>query len=357
MLPSSETVAVLLPNLELNGEVLLLSNARRFELLKRLWGARQPAFMLKGSVERVRRRFGVDSQGSLHLHITNSGLALLFGTKRGKAVAVHAAFSHDRQRLIRQLSAGARIGAEALPGYVPVIIDNGPDHITMERAEGHATMPWGRSEDDLQASILMAFEPLRQMHSHRNPVCTPDSDYMEALDRFVQRHRYRTELSAALRGLEPWDRSRLGSVTVHGDYWLNNILSSGNRVTAILDWDRARRNGCPGFDALHLGFMSYAMWADKYVSEMLVSVWTDKWEYPWLAQYTKRIAETFAMSPSDLQATAALLWLSYFYYEADVQPTAEWYQQMIEPVYRALSSSDAVSAGCTSHRMTFTDEN
>jgi aminoglycoside phosphotransferase (APT) family kinase protein len=203
----------------------------------------------------------------------------------------------------------------------------------------------------------MAFEPLRKLHSRRNRFRTSDDDYVTALNRFVQRHPYRTELSAALRVFENWNRSAFGSVTVHGDYWLDNILGSGDRITGILDWDRARRNGLPAFDALHLGFMSYAMWANKYVSELLAALWTDKWEYRWLAQYAKYIGEAFAMSMADLQGAAALLWLSYFYHEADVVPPAEWYGHMIEPVFRALSAGHVASAAYSSSRVTSTYEN
>lgn len=352
MVPFRKAVIVLLPNLELDGEVLLLGHAGMLQLLRHLLRTRQPAFVLKGSLEGVGQQFGVDPQRNFHLHITNSGLALLFGNKDGKAVAVHAALSHDRARLIHQLCVGTAIGAEALPEYVPTIVYQGVDHIATKRMEGRALMPWGKSEKDLQAAILIAFEPLRQLYSQRNPFRTPDSDYISVLGRFVQRHQYRKELSIALDVVEHLDRSELGSVTVHGDYWLNNILGLPNRVSGILDWDRARRDGSPAFDALHLGFMSYAMWADKYVSELLASLWTGSWEYPWLEQYTKRIAETFAMSLSDLQGAAALLWLSYFYHEADVDPPAEWYVRMIEPVCHALSSGGAANSAPTSQRMT-----
>ncbi len=353
MVPFRKTVVVLLPNLEVDGEVLLLGNAGVFQLLRRLLRTRQPAFVLNGSLETVGREFGVDPQHNFQLHITSSGLVLLFGTTCGKAVAVHAAITDDRRRLIHQLCFGTAVGAEALPEYVPAIIDQRADRIVTARMEGHSLMPWGKSEKDLQAAILMAFEPLRQLHSRRNPGRVPDSDYIRDLGRFVQRHQYRSELSTALRLFEHWNRSGLGSVTVHGDFWLNNLLGSRNRVTGILDWDRARRNGSPAFDALHLGFMSYAMWADKYVADFLVSLWTDKWEYPWLAQYTRRIAEMFAMSMSDLQGTAALLWLSYFYHEADVHPTGEWYRHMIEPICRALSARCVANSARTFQRMTF----
>ena len=352
IVPFRKNVIVLLPNLELDGEILLLGRAGALQLLRCILGTRQPAFVFKGSLERVGEQFGLDRQDNFRLHITSSGLALLFGNKSGKAVAVHAALSLDRRRLIKQLCIGTAIGAEALPEYVPAIVEQGSDHIATRRIEGHALMPWGKSEKDLQAAILMAFEPLRQLHSRRNPSRTPDSDYIRVLSRFVQRHQYRNELSIALDVVEHWDRFGLGSVTVHGDYWLNNVIGLSNRVSGILDWDRARRDGSPAFDALHLGFMSYAMWADKYVSELLASLWTGSWEYPWLEQYTKRIAETFAMSLSALQGAAALLWLSYFYHEADVAPPAEWYVRMIEPVCRALSSRGTANSAPTSQRMT-----
>lgn len=342
-MPPCNAVVVLPPNLELDGEVSLLCRPTLLKLLGRMLEARQPAFVLKGSLERVRKQFRVDPQQTFQLHITRSGLVLLFGTTRGKSVAVHAALDHERRKLIDQLCVGIGIGAEALPDFVPAVIDKDADRITTERIEGRALMPWGASEKTLQAAILIAFEPLRHLHSQRNHACMPDDHYVKALTRFVERHQYRSDLATALHVVEHWNRSGLGSVTVHGDYWLNNVIGSTNRVTGIVDWDRARRNACPAFDALHLGFMSYAMWADKYVSELLASLWTDNWEYPWLSQYAKHIAATFAMSISDLQGAAALLWLSYFYHAADMGPPAAWYGYMIEPVCRALSSTRAAA--------------
>lgn len=341
MIPFRQSVAVLLPNVDVNGEVLLKRNPGLFELSIRSLARGRPAFVLRGSLDGVCHYFGVDDHHAIPVRITTNGLVLLFGTKNGKSVAVHAALSPDQTALIHHLHVGASLGFEVLPEYAPRIIETAAHRIAVERIQGHSLMPWGASEEELQEAILAALEPLKTLHYRRNPLQTPDEQYVGLLRGFVGRHKYRNELSAALQILEGWDRSAVGSVAVHGDYWLNNVLGLENRVTGIVDWDRARRNGCPGFDALHLGFMSYAMWGDKYVSELLSSLWTNEWPYPWLAHYTKLIRDTFMMNMSDIRALGSMLWLSYFYHHANLEPRVEWHRRMVEPVSRALSSASA----------------
>lgn len=62
----------------------------------------------------------------------------------------------------------------------------------------------------------------------------PDENYAQLLRAFVEAHQHRNQLSSALQVLNDWDRSALPSVPVHGDYWLNNVLGSQNRVTGIM---------------------------------------------------------------------------------------------------------------------------
>ena len=339
IVPFRQSVAVLMPNIELDGEMLLKRDAGLVEVAVRSLARRRPAFVLTGSLHGICRYFGVDNYNdTIPVRITNSGLVLLLGTKRGKSVAVHAAVGPHQAKLIHQLWLGTSLGAEALPEYVPAILENTANRMTAERVQGRSLMPWGGSEKELQAAILGALEPLKTLYARRNPLQTPDEEYVRLLHGFVEGHKHRNELNAGLHILEHWDRFGLGSVTVHGDYWLNNLLALDDRLTGVVDWDRARRDGCPAFDALHLGFMSYAMWADKYVSELLASLWTNQWPYPWLGHYTKLIQDMFMVSISDIQALASMLWLSYFYHHADREPRAEWCRQMIEPVCRALSS-------------------
>ena len=344
MIPFRPSVAVLLPNVDLNGEMLLKRDAGLFDVSLRSLARRRPAFVLSGSLDGVCQYFGVDPDHTIPVRITTNGLVLLFGTKAGQPVAVHAALSPGQTRSIHQLCARTRLAAEVLPEYAPTIIEMTAHRMVVGRIEGQSLMPWGGSEEDLQTAILAALESLETLYARRNQLQTPDEEYVQLLRVFVEGHQHRNELNAALEVLDTWDRSGLGSVAVHGDYWLNNVLGSASRVTGIVDWDRARPNGCPAFDALHLGFMSYAMWADKYVSELLASVWTNEWPYAWLAYYTELVRETFMLSTPDMQGVASLLWLSYFYHHAAREPEAEWNRNMIEPVWHALSSASAVGA-------------
>jgi hypothetical protein len=339
IVPFRQSVAVLLPNIDLDGEMLLKRGAGVFELSVGSLARRRPAFVLTGSLDGVYQFFGIDHHHAIRVRVTTNGLVLLFGTKHGRPVAVHAAFSPHQERFIHQLWLGTKLGANALPEYAPAIVEKTANRMTVEHIQGRSLMRWGGSERELQAAILVALEPLKTLHAQRNLLLTPDEKYVRSLQGFVEGHKHRTELSMALHVLEDWDPSALGSVTVHGDYWLNNVLGFEDRVTGIVDWDRARRNGCPGFDALHLGFMSYAMWANKYVSDLLASLWTNEWPYPWLAHYTNLICDMFTVSRSDIQALATMLWLSYLYHHSDREPRAEWDRRMIEPVWRALSSA------------------
>lgn len=63
------------------------------------------------------------------------------------------------------------------------------------------------------------------------------------------------EHAAALRDVAAaaarWGRS-LEPVLVHGDLWLNNVFTEGDRLTAVFDWDTWHPAGLPGTDILNL---------------------------------------------------------------------------------------------------------
>lgn len=47
-------------------------------------------------------------------------------------------------------------------------------------------------------------------------------------------------------------RDGLPAVAVHGDFWTGNLLTSGRRLTGVVDWDAFRSSGPAGVDLLHL---------------------------------------------------------------------------------------------------------
>jgi hypothetical protein len=256
-------------------------------------------------------------------------------------VAVHKALSPDCERSIQNLFSGLKTGSEFLPDLVPGIIEFRADKLTTKLIQGRSLMPQGGPESQLQTAIMDGLKPLGILHCQGNAKITPDQPFLAVLSNFVKKHERAADLGKALAVLDGWDWSGVRSVTVHGDYWLNNLLVSERGISGVVDWDRSRRNGCAALDALHLGFMSYAMWADKYVSEMLAPLWTGRWEYAWLADYSRLICDMFSVTYTELQRIAALLWLSYFYYADDGSDRTEWNEKMIEPVSKAIAGASA----------------
>ena len=63
--------------------------------------------------------------------------------------------------------------------------------------------------------------------------------------------------------------------TVHGDYWLGNILllpeGEGVEVTGIVDWENARRVGLPDCDFIHLWLTSQPSELGRTVQRAVLS--------------------------------------------------------------------------------------
>jgi len=341
LLSSGQMVGVLPQKLDLAGEIVLRQNPGVFEVLVRSLIQKRPAFVVRGNLSKVSGFFGLDPASALSMRITATGLLLAFGKVNGAPAAVHASMTESGKGLIQKLCAGATVGGHALPEFAPGILERGDMRIAMTLMDGKSAMPpAGASEEALQHAIIAALRPLEMIHAKGNSM-TPDKEFVTMLARFSRLHPRRDDLTLGLAFLDGWDRSQVRSVTVHGDYWLNNLLVSDNKICAVIDWDRARSHGCAALDALHLGFMSYAMWADVYVSDMLASLWTGQWPYPWLAKYSQFICEMFGVTSADLQHIAAVLWLSYFYYADDDADRTEWYRKMAEPICKAITMASA----------------
>jgi hypothetical protein len=181
----------------------------------------------------------------------------------------------------------------------------------------------------MQRAIVAALDPLVAI-AHCSSSAVPDCALIASLHTFVARHERASTLEPLLERACALDFSRLAAGLVHGDYWLNNLLFDHGRVTGIIDWDMARAGGCVALDALHLGLMTYSMWANRPVSETLACIWTGQWRFPWLGVYLDIVAERFGLRYSDIEGLAALLWLWYLYQKEN--PSAEWQRQIFDPL-------------------------
>ena len=341
------SVAVLPNKLNVGAQTIVLTESPSIrEVLLTSLRRRRPAFVLPGTLAPVCQYFGVDEDLALTLRCSSSGLAICFGHCHGRDVVVHASMNGDAKWVRRQVD-GAKIGREVLGNLVPEVIDAQPGRLTTAKMPGHPNSPWNLTEPQLQAGIIAALEPLKRIYDVGHCTGHADHELLEDLCSYVRRSPYQALLQPELDLLQQWDRKQIRSVVVHGDYWLNNILFSDEHVTAVLDWDRSRLEGCAGIDALHLGFMSYAMWSNVPVSELLIDIFTERWRFPWLSSYCKLVREMFSLDGNDFKHLAILLWLSYFPFYDDqhreearahhsAQQSLNWYLQMISPMSEVL---------------------
>lgn len=341
------SVAVLPNKLNVGAQTIVLTESPSLhEVLLTSLRRRRPAFVLPGTLAPLCRYFGVDEDSVLTLRCSSSGLAICFGHRHGRNVVVHASMNGDAKWVCRQVD-GARIGREVLGQLVPEVIEAQPGRLMTAKMPGDRRTPWSLTEPQLQAGITAALEPLKRIYDLGHCTGHADHELIEDLCSYVRRSPYQAQLQLELDLLRQWDRKQVRSVAVHGDYWLNNILFTDEHITAVLDWDRSRLEGCAGIDALHLGFMSYAMWSDVPVSELLIGIFTGRWRFPWLSSYCGLVRDMFSLDGNDLKHLAILLWLSYFPFYDDLHPeearaqhsaqqSLDWYTQMISPMSEVL---------------------
>lgn len=91
-----------------------------------------------------------------------------------------------------------------------------------------------RADDRLVEQWVDA--PLGEVIAHRGP----------PLREAARLRRLQDELHAELAG------RTVAVAAVHGDYWLGNVLFSGDRPSGVVDWDAAGARELPVIDLLHL---------------------------------------------------------------------------------------------------------
>jgi hypothetical protein len=96
----------------------------------------------------------------------------------------------------------------------------------------------------------------------------------------------------------------------HGDLWEANLLTDGDRLTGIVDWDTWHPAGVPGTDLLHLFATQMRLKSKKEMGE----VWLDRpWLNPEFAEVSRRYWTSVGIDPTPdvLEAIGFAWWASY----------------------------------------------
>ncbi len=104
----------------------------------------------------------------------------------------------------------------------------------------------------------------------------------------------------------------------HGDYWAGNILFEPDlKVAAIVDWEGARQDAPPGFDAYYLALTSRTLLTGQDMGQivrgMLRNPRLTSEENNWMAAPGHQLASTtsWANTPAAIHAMTGLAWLHH----------------------------------------------
>jgi len=125
---------------------------------------------------------------------------------------------------------------------------------------------------------------------------------------------FNSALRPAADSLLEWhSSSKLPADLTHGDFWLGNILWTGEKITGIVDWEWGRTDGMRILDILHLVLMSRAISHGTSVIHYFHQVWKDDITEPDLAERLGNLCRRFHMDRDGLKFLALLLWFDYLH--------------------------------------------
>jgi len=293
-----------------------------------------PAFVLKGNLKHVTDFFRLDSSHHVRVILANSGLFVCFGSLDGRDVVAYATGFQQYRCSIEHHFTGIGIGRKALGSLAPEIILRDVDRMIVSHLPGTPVRCKNLTESALQNAIMTGLGPLLQIYSESS-VRRPEVDQplIANVLNFLENNPHSARIPGACDYLRQWDRTNVAAVPIHGDYWADNLLLQNDQVSGVVDWDRSRELGCAGYDALTMGFMSYAMWGKVYLSDVLSEIWRPKeqWRYPWLYDYTETIRNAFSLTQDDVKGEAILLWMTTLMFNKDNHD-----QGFIDAMYRPI---------------------
>jgi thiamine kinase-like enzyme len=151
---------------------------------------------------------------------------------------------------------------------------------------------------------------------------------------------YQESLIPVTDALLEWcETTRIPVDLTHGDFWLGNVLFSGDNVTGIIDWEWAQKDGFVLVDALHMLLMSTADANGGRVVHYLRQLWADEISDAALQERIVKLRIQSGMDKEDLKFIALLLWSGILWQKAmrGRVPSSQWLEDMIPRTIPAVT--------------------
>jgi prepilin-type processing-associated H-X9-DG protein len=292
------------------------------------------AYVMRGArVERLNGRLGLDGVVIPELYLADADVLVVFGSRNAAPVVAHVSADVERLQRYQRLAGLAQrvLATHGMSAIVPAVLEQrsalGWHILVQQRLKGRKVLASDLSPESLEAHVEAALKPLRALASGGALVPTgADTELIDSTLSGLARHREISDLvKAPLEALTGWQgRWTLPAILVHGDYCFANILfadGSEPTVSAVLDWERARLNACPGFDGLYLVVFSYAHWRGIAEMQVLCSLWSNSFE-PQLERLVGKVQAALGLTAEDLRFAALAIWLRHLHQHAP--DMAEW---------------------------------
>lgn len=181
---------------------------------------------------------------------------------------------------------------------------------------GERTKPKSNPGSEFTILLLEAAKPLIEIHratakTDVDPELTLLAQIRQDLSKLRVSSERRECLIWALNRVEQWIHGRKPkAVYVHGDYGVHNLLfDSVERISAIVDWEWARANGCAGYDAVHMGILAAAGQFNHDIALVVASVVGGKGTPRALLDYFDCILPELDLVSDDAKTLALFVWL------------------------------------------------
>jgi aminoglycoside phosphotransferase (APT) family kinase protein len=239
---------------------------------------------------------------------------------------------HAESRALAALHADDRIGdwRRLMPRPRATGTLHGRRYRVESALPGRVVLDHVRDRAEMSRLVDAAAETIHELHRRTTAAVNADDLLVE---RWIDGHvrdltahsHFPARVVAQLRGVQAELHAAVNGrafsvATVHGDYWLGNVLFSGGRPSGVVDWDASGSGELPAIDVLHL-----LLYTRRLVSgQELGRIVSDQlFGGAWTQQERRLLAAHGWRGDGSLPDRAALLlyWLRHVAHHARQEPS------------------------------------
>ena len=306
-----------------------------------LLGARRPFFVVSGTdpAGSIADVTGCDPTPAPRLRLSTHCVVVIMANWCGAPAVLHyAACDNAIDELERQANGlGIASSDQQIQHLVPRLLahenlENGAAVLVQSRIPaGPYEFSWRRI--DAATDLWLSRKPGREYGGGAWV-----SQRLAQLCAFLP--HYQESLISVTDALLEWcETKRIPGDITHGDFWLGNVLFSGDNVTGIIDWEWAQRDGFVLVDALHMLLMSAAEANGGSVAHYLRQFFADEISDTALQERIVKLRIQSGMDKDDLKFIALLLWSGILWQKAirSRVPSSLWLEDMIPRIIPAVT--------------------